>query len=67
MSDDRIEFYDGKTLIATVHSSIVPHLGALISVRKETWRVEKITYALDYPHDESMRTMRANVDLVRAA
>jgi len=62
-----IEFYNGKSLVALVYSSIVPHLGALISIRGEVWRVENIAYALDHADDSSQRSMRANVDIVRQA
>lgn len=63
--NDTVEFYDGSALIASVHSSIVPHLGALISIRGKVWRVEKITYALDHADKSPQRSMRANVDIVR--
>ena len=64
---DRIEFYgdDGK-MVASVMSSMVPQVGAKISIRKKVWEVVSVTYALDYADKMNERGMRANVDL-RAA
>jgi hypothetical protein len=66
--DDGIEFYNvdgtpGRDLIATVKSPMVPPTGAKISIRKRTWEVVSVTYALDDSDDRSMAKMRANVDL----
>jgi hypothetical protein len=32
---DNIEFYSAKGCVATVHSSVVPHIGSKISIRKK--------------------------------
>jgi len=61
---DRIEFYNGKQMIAAVASSMVPPEGGLISIRGETWAVSSVTYALDHADEIHERGMRANVDLV---
>lgn len=60
---DRIEYYgtDDK-LIAVANSSMVPPVSSKISIRKQTWEVVNITYALDYA-DEHYSSMRANIDL----
>jgi len=63
---DSVEFYDGEHLIAQAWSSMVPPVGAKISIRKEVWTVRRVTYALDYA-DMQDRGMRANVDGVRDA
>ena len=60
---DRLEFYNGPSLVASVRSSIVPPVGAKISVNKETWTVVRVTFALDYEADYQSSRMRANVDL----
>ena len=60
-----IEFYDGKKLVASSESSMVPPVGSKISIRKETWVVQQITYALDHADKWDGRCMRANVDLIR--
>ncbi len=65
--DDLIEFYKGDTMIAYVRSSMVPPVGAKISVRGETWDVVRVTYALDQADDPLGKGMRANVDLKPSA
>lgn len=62
---DRIEFLNEKTGggIAVVNSSMVPTVGSLISIRKQTWMVERVTYALDHADDISLEQMRADVYL----
>lgn len=62
-----IEFYEGdaKYPFAHVRSSGVPREGEYISIRKETWLVSRVTWALDQP-EGSQATLRANVELVRA-
>ena len=66
-NSDSVEFYDGKQMIAQAWSSMVPPIGAKISIRKEVWTVRKVAYALDHADGIQERGMRANVDLVRAA
>jgi hypothetical protein len=61
--DDLIEFYDGDTMVAYVKSSMVPPVGAKINIRKKTWAVLSVTYALDQADDPQGKGMRANVDL----
>lgn len=70
-SKDTIDFYNahgepGRNLVAAVKSSIVPPVGAYISIRGETWWVVRITYALDHADDMATSMMRANVELRRA-
>jgi len=62
---DRLEFYNGKRIIASVDSSIVPIIGSKISIRKKTWEIISVTYAIDYVDATlpALRTMRANIDL----
>lgn len=61
--DDSIEFYDGDNMVAHVASSMVPPVGAKISIRGKTWTVARVTYALDHADDPQGKGMRANVDL----
>jgi hypothetical protein len=62
--NDTIEFYDGNRVVASVQSSMVPIVGSFISIRKETWEVRRVTYALDHAdRGNSVKGMRANVDL----
>jgi len=62
---DVIEFYDGDTLEYRIASSMVPRVGDYISIRKKTWVVKRVTYAVDYYDNLAPRRseMRANVDL----
>ena len=59
-----IEFYDDEKKIAWVESSMVPPVGTKINIRKKTWLIVRVTYALDYADEIQRRQMRANVDLV---
>ncbi len=61
--DDVVEFYDGDAMVAVVKSSMVPPVGARISIRGKTWAVVRVTYALDHADDPQGKGMRANVDL----
>ena len=61
---DSVEFYDGARMIAQACSSMVPPVGAKISIRKKVWTVKKVTYALDQADSQNKRGMRANVDVV---
>jgi hypothetical protein len=60
---DRIEFYAGDSLIASVASSMVPPIKAKISIAKKVFEVIRVTYALDHTNEPAERGMRANVDL----
>ena len=62
-----LEFYDGDNLVVGVESAMVPHVNSLISIRAETWEVVSVTYAVDHAGGKrAERTMRANIDIVRA-
>ena len=61
---DSVEFYDGPHLLAQAWSSMVPPIGSKISIRKQVWHVQRITYALDKADSQNERGMRANIDLV---
>ena len=65
-SRDSVEFYDGRHRIGQVLSSIVPPVGAKISIRNQVWTVRRVTYALDQADNQYERGMRANVDVVVA-
>ena len=60
---DMLEFYDGKNFVAVAYGTMVPPVGSLISIRGETWRVVRVTYALDNVDDPAVKRMRANVGL----
>ena len=60
---DKIEFYDGEKLVASLNSSMVPTVGGKIVIRKKIWTVVRVTYALDYADRLLEEAMRANVDL----
>ena len=64
---DSVDFYDGEHLIAQAWSSMVPPVGAKISIRKEVWTVLRVTYALDHADEIHERGIRANVDVAREA
>ena len=64
---DSIEFYNEETknLVAAVYSGMVPTVKSFISIRKQTWEVVSVTYALDAADDYSIIRIRANVNLVK--
>ena len=61
---DKIEFYNGRKIIAAVSSSIFPPVDSKISIRGKTWIVTRVTFALDHADEIAERGMRANVDIV---
>lgn len=64
----RIEFYDGDAAghMAVVEDGAVPRVGDLVSVRKVTWRVVAVTWAVDHADDWALTKLRANVSMTRA-
>lgn len=60
---DTIEFYYGKNLVAAVDSSMTPSVGSFINIRKSTWEVKRVTFALDHADDIALRRMRCSVDI----
>ncbi len=62
-----IEFYDGDAThpFASTKGEAVPRAGEYINIRKGTWLVQRVTWALDQPTGEQA-TLRANVELQRA-
>jgi len=50
-------------MVASVESAMVPAVGSRISIRKKTWAVARVTYALDHADQPMEKGMRANVDL----
>ena len=61
---DTIEFYiEGGVRIATVPSSMPPLVGQQINIRRVTYTVTGVTFAVDFADDFEAKHMRANVDL----
>ena len=60
---DKIEYYDGDRIVASVESSMVPTVGSRISIRKKTWSVVRVTFALDHADEPMEKGMRANVEI----
>ena len=50
-------------MVAGVKSSMAPLVGSLISIRKTTYRVIFITFAIDDADDFAQCRMRCNIDL----
>ena len=61
---DKIEYYKGNDMVASVISSMVPTIGSIINIKAVTYEVSKVEYALDHASNNSLCGMRANVDLV---
>lgn len=60
---DNIEFYLGGKLFARIKSSFVLPVGSLINIRKYTYTVVRVTFALDHADDPYGTSMRCNIDL----
>ena len=60
---DSIEFYHENKMIASSKSSFRINVGDLISIRKKTWKVSRVTFALDNADFYNETAMRCNVDL----
>lgn len=63
MSNDIVEYYSGKGMIAYVESAMVPLVGSYISISKKVWRVDAVSYAIDHSDNPLRKVMRANVEL----
>lgn len=64
----KIEFYVGEAEkhIAVLDDGAVPRVGELINIRQETWRVRRVTWAVDHEADAFYGKLRANVELEAA-
>jgi hypothetical protein len=63
MNKDIIEFYYKDKLLAFVDSSFIPPISSFINIRKVTYKIENITFALDHADEIMERRMRCNIDL----
>lgn len=62
----KIEFYVGdnsQKYIAVVDDGSVPREGEFISIRSTTYKVERVTWAIDHTTTISGASLRANVEL----
>lgn len=61
----KIEFYVGEAAghIAVVKDTAPPREGEFINIRKVTYRVVRVTWAVDHADDWSQTQLRANVVL----
>ncbi|HSH41628.1 MAG TPA: hypothetical protein VK973_05820 [Arenicellales bacterium] len=59
----RVEFYSASGLVAAVsNAGALPAVGDLINIRKQTWQVTRVTWAVDHS-DYPDSQLRANIDL----
>jgi phosphotransferase system IIB component len=58
-----IEFYLKDRCISRVESSMVLPVGSCISIEKITYKVTRITFAVDHNSSVVGRQLRCNVDL----
>ena len=63
-SPDIIEFYADDKILLRIDSSMVPSIGSVISIKKKTWTVAQVTFAIDYADKVFERQMRCNVELM---
>lgn len=63
-----VEFYLGHAggLIAAVDSGAVPREGEMVNIRKTTYKVLRVTWAVDDADSPNMARLRANVELDNA-
>ena len=65
----KVEFYIGRAdkHIAVVDADVVPRAGEFVNIRKRTYRVLRVTWAVDDADAPAFSgTLRANVELERA-
>ena len=60
---DHIEFYLNGKLFKRVRSSMRLQEGDYISIRRESYKIKRVSYALDYSDTEFPR-MRLNAEIV---
>ena len=61
----QLEFYirGNVHLLASAQDGAVPREGEFISIRKTTYKVYRVTWALDYADEMHKTVLRANVEL----
>jgi hypothetical protein len=65
MAKDIIEFYDHDKAVGRIETSFRFIAGDLVSIKKITYRVRYVSFALDYPDRIQETAMRCNVELAR--
>lgn len=61
-----VNFYnDTGGLLASHNSNVVPRVGEYISIRKQIWLIESVSWALDDADDPVMTRLRASVDMTK--
>jgi hypothetical protein len=66
----RVEFHiagkETRSLVAALSDvGAIPREGELISIRKETWRVVRVTWCVDHADEIGETALRANVEVSR--
>jgi hypothetical protein len=61
----KLEFYVGSAEkhIAVLDDGAVPRSGEIVSIRKRTYMVRRVTWAVDHDADAFYGKLRANVEL----
>lgn len=62
---DVIEFWVYNKVLLRIQSSMVPPVGSGININKVTYKVESVSFSVDYADKVFERQMRCNVELVR--
>ena len=57
-----VEFYCGKPLVASVRSHAVPRAGEFVNIRKVTYSVTRVTWAVD-SDEVGRQSLRACVEM----
>jgi hypothetical protein len=58
-----LEFYYEDKMIGSVYADTVLQVGQMISIRKRTYRVTHVAFALDYSDEHDRTQLRCNIDL----
>lgn len=64
----RVEFCkqgSRKNLVALQQVGAIPRVGDYVNIRKQTWRVVRVTWNVDYADQIGETELRANVELER--
>lgn len=60
---NRTEFWSPSGLVAAIDGIMAPRVGELISIRKVTYRVASVGWAVDNADDRATCAGRCNVEL----
>lgn len=65
----KLEFYchehGGSHLVVGIDSDAVPRAGEYVNIRKVTYQIDRVTWAVDHTDFERSASLRANIEMVK--